>query len=211
MPAFVSEVMLVIRVAVARDEGYFGVPVRALLEAHPDMNYIATLPFDSDLPQVAAELWPTVIVIDTEYMVSQVLPVANAVHTAIPSCTLLMLCDPAKRGMLPPRRRSGVLNFLLKDASAALLADSVRRLAGGERVVSPMLQAASLTTDRGLSTRELEVLGLAAEGDSVKEIAGRLYLSGGTVRNYLSAVIAKTGARNRLDAIRIARKDGWLR
>ena len=86
----------------------------------------------------------------------------------------------------------------------------MRRLAAGERVVSPMLQAASLNTDRSLSTRELEVLGLAAEGESVKEIADRLYLSGGTVRNYLSAVISKTGARNRLDAIRIARKDGWL-
>jgi two-component system response regulator DesR len=74
-----------------------------------------------------------------------------------------------------------------------------------------MLQAASLNTDRGLSTRELEVLGLAAEGESVKEIAGRLYLSSGTVRNYLSAIISKTRARNRLDAIRIARKEGWLR
>lgn len=124
---------------------------------------------------------------------------------------MLMLCDPAKRGMLPPRRWAGGLNFLLKDASSELLADSIRRLAAGEHVVSPQLQAASLNTDRGLSTRELEVLGLAAEGESVKDIAGRLYLSGGTVRNYLSAVITKTGARNRLDAIRIARKGGWLR
>jgi two-component system response regulator DesR len=73
------------------------------------------------------------------------------------------------------------------------------------------LQTASLLTDKGLTTRELEVLGLAAEGEPVKEIAKRLFLSGGTVRNYLSAIISKTGARNRLDAIRIARKDGWLR
>ena len=200
-----------IRVAVARDEGYFGVPVRARLEANPDMHFIGTLPLDDDLPGLAAGMWPQVIVIDTERMVSQVLPVATAVHSASPSCAMLLLCDPAKRGMLPPRHRSGVLNFLVKDASAAMLSDTVRRLAGGERVVSPMLQAASLNTERWLSTRELEVLGLAADGDSVKEIAGRLYLSGGTVRNYLSAVIAKTGARNRLDAIRIARKGGWLR
>ena len=200
-----------IRVLTIRDEGYFGVPVRALLEAHPDMNYVATLTFDEDLVHQAAVLWPGVIVIDTEYMVSQVLPFADELHAAIPSCAMLMLCDPAKRGMLPPRHRRRSLNFLLKDASGALLADSVRRLAAGEQVVSPRLQAASLNTDRGLTTRELEVLGLAAQGDSVKEIAGRLYLSGGTVRNYLSAIIAKTGARNRLDAIRIARKDGWLR
>ena len=200
-----------IRVAVARDEGYFGVPVRALLESNPDMHFIGTLPFGNDLPQVAAEMWPSVIVIDTEYMVGQILPVANAVRSANPSCAMLLLCDPLKRGMLPPRHRSGPLNFLPKDASATLLADSVRRLAGGERVVSPRLHTASLLTDKGLTTRELEVLGLAAEGEPVKEIARKLFLSGGTVRNYLSAIISKTGARNRLDAIRIARKDGWLR
>jgi two-component system response regulator DesR len=199
-----------IRVAVVRDEGYFGVPVRVLLEAKPDLQYVGTLPLADDLPQRAAELWPTVVVIDTEYMVSQILPIAAELHSTIPSCAMLLLCDPAKRGMLPPRRWAGGLNFLLKDVSGAVLADSVRRLAAGERVVSPLLQAASLNTDRGLSTRELEVLGLAAEGESVSDIAGRLYLSGGTVRNYLSAVITKTGARNRLDAIRIARKDGWL-
>jgi two-component system response regulator DesR len=200
-----------IRVVVVRDEGYFGVPVRVLLEAKPDIHYAGTLPLGGDLAPRAAELWPNVIVIDTEYMVSQVLPIAEELRAAIPSSALLMLCDPAKRGMLPPRRWAGGLNFLLKDASSALLADSVRRLAAGEHVVSPLLQAASMNTDRGLSTRELEVLGLAAEGESVKDIAGRLYLSGGTVRNYLSAVISKTGARNRLDAIRIARKGGWLR
>jgi two-component system response regulator DesR len=199
-----------IRVVVVRDEGYFGVPVRVLLEAEPDIHYVGTLPLGSDLASRAAELWPNVIVIDTEYMVSQVLPIAAELRATIPSSAMLMLCDPAKRGMLPPRRWAGGLNFLLKDASSALLADSVRRLASGEHVVSPLLQAASLNTDRSLSTRELEVLGLAAEGESVKDIAGRLYLSGGTVRNYLSAVITKTGARNRLDAIRIARKGGWL-
>ncbi|MDI6097320.1 response regulator transcription factor [Actinoplanes sp. NEAU-A12] len=185
--------------------------MRALLETEPDMHYVDTLPINGDLAQRAAQLWPTVVVIDTQYMVSQVLPMADALHTAIPSCSMLLLCDPSKRGMLPPRRWNGGLNFLVKDSSPTMLADAVRRLARGERVVSPMLQAASLNTDRGLSTRELEVLGLAAEGDSVKEIAGRLYLSGGTVRNYLSAIISKTGARNRLDAIRIARKQGWLR
>lgn len=200
-----------IRVVVVRDEGYFGVPVRAFLETEPDMHYVDTLPLGGDLAQRAAQLWPTVVVIDTQYMVSQVLPVADVLHAAIPSCSMLLLCDPSKRGMLPPRRWNGGLNFLVKDTSPAMLADTVRRLARGERVVSPMLQAASLNTDRGLSTRELEVLGLAAEGESVKEIAGRLYLSGGTVRNYLSAIISKTGARNRLDAIRIARKQGWLR
>jgi two-component system response regulator DesR len=200
-----------IRVLVVRDEGYFGIPVRSLLEAQPDIHYVGTLTFGADLVDKVEDLWPSVIVIDTEYMVSQVLPIADELHARVPNCALLLLCDLHKRGMLPPRRRAGALNFLLKDASATLLADSVRRLAAGERVVSPRLQTASMNTERGLSTRELEVLGLAAEGESVNDIANRLYLSGGTVRNYLSNVITKTGARNRLDAIRIVRKDGWLR
>jgi two-component system response regulator DesR len=199
-----------IRVLVARDDGYFGIPVRALLNGAPDIELVGTLAFGPDLPEKAADLWPKVIVIDTEFMVSQVLPIAAELRARIPSCSLLMFSDPTKRGMLPPRRRTADLSFLLKDASEALIADSVRRLAAGERIVHPRLQAASLNTERGLSTRELEVLGLAAEGDSVADIADRLYLSGGTVRNYLSTVIMKTGARNRLDAIRIVRKDGWL-
>lgn len=199
-----------IRVLVARDGGYFGIPVRTLLAGKPDIEVVGTLEFDNNLVNAAIPFGPDVAVIDTEYMVTQVLPVAAEFRARIPDCSLLMLCDPSKRGMLPPRRRTGDLSFLLKDASPALLADSVRRLAAGERIVHPRLQAASLNTERGLSTRELEVLGLAAEGDSVADIADRLYLSGGTVRNYLSNVIMKTGARNRLDAIRIARKDGWL-
>jgi two-component system, NarL family, response regulator DesR len=195
---------------IVRDTGYFGVPVRQLLNAQPDIEVLGTVAFDADVVNKAAALAPQVIVIDTEYMVSQVLPVAAELRARVPSCSVLLLCDPSKRGMLPPRRRAKDLSFLLKDASETLLADSVRRLAAGERIIHPRLQTASLTTDRQLSTRELEVLGLAAEGDSVADIADRLYLSGGTVRNYLSTVIMKTGARNRLDAIRIVRKNGWL-
>jgi two-component system response regulator DesR len=200
-----------IRVVVVRDAGYFGIHVRVLLSAQPDIEVVGVLPLDNDVAVKAAELSPAVIVMDTEFMVSQVLPIAAEFRARIPHCSLLVLCDPTKRGMLPPRRRGGDVSFLLKDASPTYLADSVRRLAAGERIVHPRLQAASLNTERGLSTRELEVLGLAAEGESVADIARRLYLSGGTVRNYLSAVILKTGARNRLDAIRIVRKDGWLR
>jgi two-component system response regulator DesR len=200
-----------IRVVVVRDGGYFGIHVRVLLSAQRDIDVVDTLTLDNTLVAKAAAVAPAVIVIDTEFMVSQVLPVAAELRARIPYCSVLVLCDPTKRGMLPPRRQGADVSFLLKDASGAYLADSVRRLASGERIVSPRLQAASLNTERDLSTRELEVLGLAAEGDSVNDIARRLFLSGGTVRNYLSAVISKTGARNRIDAIRIVRKEGWLR
>jgi len=200
----------VIRVLIARDSGYFGVEVRVLLSAQTDLEIVGTLPFDRELATAAAPLAPDVVVVDTELMVGQVLPVAAELRACLPSCAVLVLCDPAKPGMLPPRRRGGDVSFLLKEATPAYLADSVRRLAAGERIVHPRLQMASLATQRDLSTRELEVLALAAEGDSVTDIARRLSLSGGTVRNYLSAIISKTGARNRIDAIRIVRRDGWL-
>jgi two-component system response regulator DesR len=200
----------VIRVLVARNSGYYGVEVRVLLSAQSDLEIVGTLPFDSDLAAAAVPLAPDVIVVDTELMVGQVLPVAAEVRARVPSCAVLVLCDPAQRGMLPPRRRGRQVSFLLKEASPAYLADSIRRLAAGERIVHPRLQLASMAVQRDLSTRELEVLALAAEGDSVSDIARRLSLSGGTVRNYLSAVISKTGARNRIDAIRIVRRDGWL-
>jgi two-component system response regulator DesR len=200
-----------IRVLVVVDGGYFGVHVCSLLRSQDDIDVVDMLALDHDLVRQAAEIEPDVIVIDTEFMVSQVLPTVADLRTRIPAAAVLVLCDPNKRGMLPPRRHGEDISFLLKDLSGAYLADSVRRLADGERIVHPRLQAASLNTTRELSTRELEVLGLAAEGESVADIAKRLYLSGGTVRNYLSAVIFKTGARNRLDAIRIVRKAGWLR
>jgi two-component system response regulator DesR len=200
-----------IRVLVVRDPGYFGVQVRVLLSAAPDIEVVGTVSMDQSVAARAVEFAPRVVVVDSELMVSQVLPTAADLRARIPPCSVLVLCDPTKRGMLPPRRQGRDVSFLLKDASPTYLADSIRRLAEGERIVHPRLQAASVTTERGLSTRELVVLGLAAEGDSVTDIAQRLYLSGGTVRNYLSSVIFKTGARNRLDAIRIVRRDGWLR
>jgi two-component system response regulator DesR len=182
-----------------------------LLNREEDIAVVGDLDFESDVPLLAAELWPRVVVINTDFMVSQVLPLVGELKARNPACSVLILSDPSKRGMLPPRRREKGLSFLVKDAPVAILAEAIRRVANGERVIHPRLEAASLGTERSVSTRELEVLGLAAEGESVAEIARRLYLSLGTVRNHLSSAITKTGARNRIDAIRIARKDGWLR
>jgi len=198
-----------IRVLFVTDSGGLLGPVPLI--GQPDIYVVGPLALGPDLASEAVRLGPKVILIDTEYMVSQILPTAAELRSRLPSCALLMLCDPNKRGMLPPRRWTGDLSFLVKEASEAVIADSVRRLAAGERIVHPQLQDASANVNRGLSTRELEVLGLAAEGDSIADIARRLYLSGSTVRNYLSTVIMKTGARNRLDAIRIVRREGWLR
>jgi len=177
----------------------------------PDIGIMGHVGFADDVASAVAGCAAAVVVVNTDYMVSQVLPLVADLRAQSPDSRVLMLVDPTKPGMLPPRRRSQGLSFIARDAPFALLAETIRRLARGERVIDPRLELAVLGAPREVSTRELEVLGLAAEGSSVAEIAGRLRLANGTVRNYLSAVIAKTGARNRIDAIRIVRRDGWLR
>jgi two-component system response regulator DesR len=182
----------------------------ARLAHDPGIRVVGELHLDDKTAERAADHWPHVVVIWTELMVGQILPTLRELQTRIAGCKILILADPKKPGMLPPRRRARWLSFLVKDAPPELLAKTIQRVAAGERVIHPRLTAAVLATGNDFSTRELEVLGLAAGGAPVAEIAHRLYLSRGTVRNYLSAVITKTGARNRIDAIRIVREDGWL-
>jgi two-component system response regulator DesR len=185
--------------------------LEALICQEDDMVVVGDVDFESDVVGQAAELAPDVVVVNTDYMVSQVLPVLTDLKAVNRRSSVLILSDPSKPGMLPPRRRDNGLSFLLKDAQARLLANAIRRIARGEQVIDPRLSLALIDTEKQISTRELEVLGLAAEGESVADIASRLYLSHGTVRNHLSSVITKTGARNRIDAIRLVRKGGWLK
>jgi two-component system response regulator DesR len=201
----------VIRVLVVEDTQRISHGLASRLACEDGIVVVGNVDFEGSVAPLAARLAPTLVLINTSYMVSQVLPVVGELTARIPFCSVLILSDPTKRGMLPPRRRARNLNFLVKDTPTPIIAEAIRRIAAGERVMDPRLAVAAIETEKEVSTREWEVLGLAAEGESVADIARRLYLSLGTVRNHLSSVITKTGARNRLDAIRIARKDGWLR
>lgn len=200
-----------IRVLLLEDGRWNRAGFSTLLGREQDIVLVGTADIESEIAALAARFAPDVVLINTDYMVSQILPKVAELKTAAPTCSVLVLCDPTKRGMLPPRRRARRLSFVVKDTSIRQLAAAIRQVARGERVVDPRLEVAAISTNKAVSTREWEVLGLAAEGETVAEIARRLYLSLGTVRNHISSVITKTGARNRLDAIRIARKDGWLR
>lgn len=182
-----------------------------LLAREEGIVIVGNADIESSIAPLATKLVPDVVVVNTDYMVSQILPIVAELKAAQPNCSVIVLCDPTKRGALPPRRRARRISYLVKDSSVPTLAAAVRQVARGERVVDARLAVAAINTDKAVSTREWEVLGLAAQGETVADIARRLYLSLGTVRNHISSVISKTGARNRLDAIRIARKDGWLR
>jgi two-component system, NarL family, response regulator DesR len=123
----------------------------------------------------------------------------------------LILTTFGRPGYLRRAMESGAWGFVIKDSPPEQLADAIRRVAAGERVVDPVLAADTLRAGVSpLTARERDVLIAARPGATVSEIAGRLFLSEGTVRNYLSAAIAKTGTRNRAEAVRIADERGWL-
>jgi two-component system response regulator DesR len=136
---------------------------------------------------------------------------AAALRAGLPQCRVLMLTTFGRPGYLRRAMSSGAAGFMLKDAPAAELAVAIRRAARGERVLDPQLAAQALSDgDSPLSSREAEVLVSAVDGSSAADVARRLFLSEGTVRNHLSAAIQKLGARNRMEAARIAREKGWI-
>jgi two-component system, NarL family, response regulator DesR len=201
----------VIRLLLVEDSRSTRAGLVSLLAGQAGIAVLGSVDVEADVPAQAVRLGAHVALFNTALMVSQLLPVVDELRAHHPAGHPLILSDPDVRGMLPPRRRAREASFLLRGTPVPVLADAIRRVARGERLVDPRLEIASIGTDKVASTRELEILGLAAQGDTVADIARRLYLSLGTVRNHLSSVISKTGARNRLDAIRIVRRDGWLR
>ena len=154
---------------------------------------------------------PDVAVVDIDLPGTDGLTAAAQLRAQCPDCKVLILTVLAKPGNLRKALAAQVAGFLAKDTPAADLVNAVRRIAAGERVIDPQLALWALEVpDSPLSAREAEVLRRFAAGAGPSEIAAELYLSYGTVRNYLASAIAKLGARNRVDAVRIAAEAGWL-
>jgi two-component system, NarL family, response regulator DesR len=201
----------VIRVLIVEDTALAQSALVALFEHAADVDVVADIRTGPGIVPVATALRPDVVIINSDQTTSHVLPTVAELEDTLPECAVLILADPRGPVTLPPCKCAWTPSFLVKDSAPAALVETVHRLAIGERMIDQRTAIAALTGERTvLTTRELEVLRLAADGASVGEIAGRLYLSLGTVRNYISKVIRKTGARNRIDAIRIAREAGWL-
>ena len=136
---------------------------------------------------------------------------AAELRAALPACRVLIVTTFGRPGYLVRAMQAGASGFVVKDTPSAQLADAVRRVSNGFRVVDPSLAAESLAQgDSPLTERETDVLSAARTGGSIADLARILHLSEGTVRNHLSAVIGKTGARNRADAARVAEQNGWL-
>jgi two-component system response regulator DesR len=201
----------VIRVLIAEDMHMIRGALVALLSLEHDIEVVAELDRGDTIVETALRTRPDVAVIDIDLPGLDGLSAADLLRDQLPACRVVVLTGLSQPGNLLRALKVHVRGFLLKDAPAAQLADAVRRVAAGQRVLDPELVAAAVETGPSpLTEREAEVLRTAEEGLTTEEIAARLHLSPATVRNYLSNAIAKTDARNRLDAIRISRDAGWL-
>jgi two-component system response regulator DesR len=201
----------VIRVLLAEDMHMLRGALVALLDLEPDIEVVAQVASGDQVIPAAVRHSPDVAVLDIDLPGKDGLTLAAELQTAAPGCRTLILTSLGRPGMVRRALDAKVNGFLLKDAPSERLANAVREVSVGRRVIdSDLALAAWESDDCPLGARELETLRLVAEGHRVDEIASRLFLSPGTVRNYLTAAVTKLDAKNRVDAIRIARDADWL-
>jgi two-component system, NarL family, response regulator DesR len=201
----------VIRVLIAEDQTMVRGALRALLDLEDDLVVVAEVGRGDEVVAAALEHRPDVALLDIEMPGGDGLEAARALASAVPACRAVVLTTFGRPGFLRRAMEVGAAGFLVKDAPSAELAQGIRAVVRGERVIDRDLAAAALALGATpLSTREADVLRASADGSTVAGIAARLFLSEGTVRNYLSSAIGKTGARTRVEAARVAEEKGWL-
>ncbi len=200
-----------IRILLAEDQAMVRGALAALLTLEGDIEIVAEVGLGDEVVPAALNAKPDVALLDIEMPGCDGLTAATDLRKQLPSCRVLILTTFGRPGYLRRAMETGAVGYLLKDAPAAQLAEAVRRAMAGERVVDPALAMAALSEGNNpLTDREREVLAAATDGSSVAEIAETLALSEGTVRNYLSVAIQKTGAHNRIEAAHVAQAKGWL-
>ncbi|MET8145011.1 response regulator transcription factor [Sphaerisporangium sp. NPDC005288] len=203
--------MRTLKILLAEDVHMVRGALVALLELEPDLTVVAQLDRGDAIVSAAMEHRPDVAIIDIDLPVVDGLTAAELLRQQLPSCRTLILTSLGRPGTVRRALAAQVSGFLLKDAPADQLAEAVRNVAAGKRVIDPQLALSAWDVgDNPLSERELQVLRMAAKGAEAPEIAAGLHLSAGTVRNYLTTIVMKLNARNRVDAIRIATEAGWV-
>jgi two-component system, NarL family, response regulator DesR len=200
-----------IRVLLAEDQAMVRGALAALLSLEGDIEVVAEVSRGDEVIPAALSARPDVALLDIEMPGGDGLHAARALRERLPSCRVVILTTFGRSGYLRRAMESGAVGFLLKDAKASALALAIRRVMEGERVVDPELALAALSEGNNpLTSREREALTAALSGASLADIAAELYLAEGTVRNHLSVAIQKLGARNRVEAARLAEQKGWL-
>jgi two-component system response regulator DesR len=200
-----------IRVLLADDQATVRGALAALLRLEKDIEVVAEVGRADEVLKAAMEKKPDAALLDIEMPGGDGLQAAAALREKLPACRVLILTTFGRPGYLRRAMESGAVGFLTKDMPASQLASAIRRAIAGERVIDPQLAIDALSEgDNPLTERERDVLAAASSGSGIAEIASRLFLSPGTVRNYLSLAIQKLDAANRFEAARIAKEKGWL-
>jgi len=202
---------MTIRLLLADDQALVRGALAALLSLEPDLDVVAEVGSGDEVVPAATRHQPDVALLDVEMPGLDGIEATRAVKQALPGVRVLIVTTFGRPGYLRRALQAGADGFVVKDTPARQLADAVRRVHAGLRVVDPVLAADSLVAGESpLTARETDVLRAARDGASVATVAGRLFLSEGTVRNHLSSAIGKTGSANRAEAVRVADENGWL-
>jgi two-component system response regulator DesR len=201
----------VIRILLAEDMHMVRGALAALLNLELDLEVVAEVASGDRILPTARDCEPDVAIIDIDLPGKDGITAASELFEQMPECRILILTSLGRPGTVRRALDAKVKGFLLKDAPAGKLANAVRSVAMGQRVIDSDLALAAWEADScPLTPREIEILRLASLGRNVADVATELFLSPGTVRNYLATVVTKLNARNRVDAIRIATDAEWL-
>jgi two-component system response regulator DesR len=200
-----------IRILLAEDQAMIREALAALLSFEADLEVVAQVGRGDEVVRAARDSRPDVALLDIEMPGLDGLAAAAALSRELPQTKIVILTTFGRPGYLRRAMESGVSGFVVKDSPADKLAQTIRKVLQGQKVIDPDLAAAALAEGTSpLTPRERDVLAASNDGAGASEIAATLFLSEGTVRNYLSACIQKTGARNRTEAFRLAEERGWL-
>ncbi|GAA4049862.1 response regulator transcription factor [Nonomuraea soli] len=199
------------RILLAEDLHLIRGALKALIDAEPDMEVVHDVDNGNDIVKAALHCRPDVALVDIALPGLDGLTAVAELRRELPSCRAVILTGLATPTALRRALAADVQGFIVKDARPGDLTACIRRVMKGERVIDPELAVAALKApENPLTARELDVLGVVAEGATIEDAAVRLCLSDGTVRNYMSRILMKVGARTRVEAVEIAREAGWL-
>lgn len=198
------------KIVIAEDQGMLRGALGMLLGMEEDMAIIGQAENGEEALRLIRSLSPDLCILDIEMPKMTGLEVAETLRREGHPCRIVILTTFSRTGYLQRAVQAGVSGYLLKDAPIEELADALRQVMAGKRAISPELSVSLWEKPNPLTERERAVLSLLADGKSVSEIAGTLFLSGGTVRNYISEILQKLEAKNRIEAVAIATDNGWL-
>ena len=199
-----------LRIVIAEDQSLLRGAIATLLSLEEDLDVVAQASDGLSAIEMVEQHTPDVLLTDIEMPGASGIEVALKLKGKNVDTKVMIVTTFARPGYLERARAAGVSGYVLKDAPSETLAESLRKVAAGKLVIEQGLAEAAWASPDPLSDRERSILRLAEEGKSNKEIASLLYLSAGTIRNYLAEATHKLGANNRIEASRIARENGWL-